>query len=156
MVCVVFLTWRVSDTEPRLLHKEVELSELQVTQMPSVPAEAVLTLELGGRVLAESRAHCQQGHARFQERMALQIQGGGSEGQSCMLRVSAKGTRSSPPNCPEEFSAEVAFTTKDIMRRVHSKHGQQYFHYRMLPKDSSASASLRPSLSMRLREVTGR
>ncbi|CAJ1346701.1 unnamed protein product [Effrenium voratum] len=145
MVCVVFLTWRVSDTEPRLLHKEVELSELQVTQMPSVPAEAVLTLELGGRVLAESRAHCQQGHARFQERMALQIQGGGSEGQSCMLRVSAK-----------EFSAEVAFTTKDIMRRVHSKHGQQYFHYRMLPKDSSASASLRPSLSMRLREVTGR
>ncbi|CAJ1446023.1 unnamed protein product, partial [Effrenium voratum] len=114
----------------------------QVTQMPSVPAEAVLTLELGGRVLAESRAHCQQGHARFQERMALQIQGGGSEGQSCMLRVSAKGTRSSPPNCPEEFSAEVAFTTKDIMRRVHSKHGQQYFHYRMLPKDSSASASL--------------
>lgn len=119
---------------------EVEISELQVTNLP-LTGSLVLGLELCGRRQWAGEASCVQGLVRFQDRFRFQIQGGGSEGQSCVLRVAQA----------EETIAEVALSTKDIMRRVHSKHGQQYFHYRMFPKE--AYASWRPSLSLRMREV---
>lgn len=119
---------------------EVEISELQVTNLP-LTGSLVLGLELCGRLQWAGEASCVQGLVRFQDRFRFQIQGGGSEGQSCVLRVAQA----------EETIAEVALSTKDIMRRVHSKHGQQYFHYRMFPKE--AYASWRPSLSLRMREV---
>lgn len=119
---------------------EVEISELQVTNL-SLTGSLVLGLELCGRLQWAAEASCVQGLVRFQDRFRFQIQGGGSEGQSCVLRVAQA----------EETIAEVALSTKDIMRRVHSKHGQQYFHYRMFPKE--AYASWRPSLSLRMREV---
>jgi len=118
---------------------EVEMSELQVTNLPLTGA-VVLCLEICGRILY-SEAECFQGLVRFQDCFRFPIHGGGSEGQNCVLRVCQA----------EETMAEVALTTKDIMRRVHSKHGQQYFHYRMFPKE--AHSSWRPSLSMRLREA---
>lgn len=118
---------------------EVEISELQVTNLP-LTGSVVLGFELCGRRQA-AEALCEQGLVRFQDRFRFQIQGGGSEGQSCVLRVTQA----------EETLAEVALSTKDILRRVHSKHGQQYFHYRMFPKE--AYASWRPSLSLRMREV---
>lgn len=114
---------------------EVEMSELQVTNLP-LTGSVVLGFELCGRRQA-AEASCEQGLVRFQERFRFQIQ----EGQSCVLRVTQA----------EETLAEVALSTKDILRRVHSKHGQQYFHYRMFPKE--AYASWRPSLSLRMREV---
>eukprot|EP00435_Cladocopium_sp_Y103_P006896 s1956_g2.t1 len=97
---------------------------LQVTNLP-LTGSIALGLEICGRRPWATEASCVQGLVRFQDRFRFQIQGHGSEGQSCVLRVCQA----------EETIAEVALSTKDIMRRVHSKHGQQYFHYRMFPKD---------------------
>ncbi|CAK9015694.1 unnamed protein product [Durusdinium trenchii] len=118
---------------------EVEISELQVTNLPA-NGSVVLALDVGGRRFT-CEAACVQGLARFQDHFRFPIQGGGSEGQTCALRA-CQG---------EETIAEVALTTKDIMRRVHSKHGQQYFHYRMFPKEQHSA--WRPSLALRLREA---
>eukprot|EP00913_Durusdinium_trenchii_P020602 g19350.t1 len=93
--------------------------------------------KLGNRSFSadSSSAACVQGLARFQDHFRFPIQGGGSEGQTCALRA-CQGEDDPVLGMPDApHVIDRPRMNCDIMRRVHSKHGQQYFHYRMFPKE---------------------
>jgi len=168
---VFFLTWRswegqrapLTKFQSRVRHMEssalrllgrgryeVEVSELQVANLPG-GSDVFLCLQFGDSqqrtgILKRPPAVV----LRFQERLRLQVSAPGSESETCKFCI--KNARS--PHQDEVASFELS--TKDLLRRLHSKHGQQYFSFNLQLQEPPAfdnAAVMQPKLSLRLREA---
>lgn len=127
---------------------DIEASELQVGNLPP-GGDVFVSVRTSGSREARTRAaeRPSLGLLRFQEPLRILVTGGGSESETCTFRV----VNADLPS--EETVAVLEITTKELMRRVRSKHRQQYFNFHMVAQESGHQGP-RPQLAMRLRDVT--
>jgi len=164
-VCVnaaMFFIWRTSESDAkvptRLMHPilramgfntlEVEASELQVCNLPSGGA-VFASIQLGSdqETCTNVAERPSSGLVQFQEPLKCHITGSSHDSQMCVFRI----RRADVPS--QDTVAFLQLSTEDLMRRVRSKHGQQYFNFNLHVKEQMPHG-LRPQLGMRLREVS--
>merc|ERR1719198_2452552 len=91
------------------------------------------------------------GLVRFKHSFRLQVSGSGSDNQMCTLAVRHANSLS------QDTVATLALSTREIMRRVRSKHGQQYFNFNLTMheqlQDRGSAIQVKPQLALRLREI---
>lgn len=162
---VVFLTIRASDAQKPALEKararlgeplmraigrgcyEIEISEIQVANL-FMPGEVYLSVHVGDSQEASAHAAAANGLVRFQDRLRFRLRA--KDGDACVFRLLAAGDRLQAP------LAELRLTSQDVLRRVRSKHGQQYFSFRMSMEDRQSAGRLSGpglQLALRMREL---
>jgi len=162
---VVFLTLRASDSQKPALEKararlgeplmraigrgcyEIEISEIQVANL-FMPGEVYLSVHVGDSQEASAHAAAANGLVRFQDRLRFRLRAKDSD--ACVFRLLAAGDRLQAP------LAELRLTSQDVLRRVRSKHGQQYFSFRMSMEDRQSAGRLSGpglQLALRMREL---
>jgi len=161
-VCVnaaMFFIWRAPESDAKAqMHPilramgfktlEVEASELQVCNLP--PGGAVFaSIQLGSdqETCTNVAERPSSGLVQFQEPLKCHITGSSHDSQMCVFRI----RRADVPS--QDTVAFLQLSTEDLMRRVRSKHGQQYFNFNLHVKEQMPHG-LRPQLGMRLREVS--
>lgn len=131
---------------------DIELSEMQIGNL-GAGGEVLMTLHVDGNEqctgISERPA---AGLVRFKDSFSLLVNGSGSASQMCTFAVRNANSVS------QESVATLALSTKEIMRRVRSKHGQQYFNFNLtmheqLAHDRPGGCQAKPQLALRLREI---
>eukprot|EP00930_Biecheleria_cincta_P025693 TRINITY_DN18244_c0_g1_i2.p1 TRINITY_DN18244_c0_g1~~TRINITY_DN18244_c0_g1_i2.p1 ORF type:complete len:435 (+),score=94.79 TRINITY_DN18244_c0_g1_i2:88-1392(+) len=130
---------------------EIEISEMQIGNL-GPGGEVFISLHVDGNNdqctgISERMA---AGLVRFKHSFSLQVSGSGSNSQMCTLAVRHANSLS------QDTVATLALSTKEIMRRVRSKHGQQYFNFNLTMHEQLLSGNqVTPQLALRLREIRG-
>ncbi|CAE7248122.1 unnamed protein product, partial [Symbiodinium pilosum] len=162
---VVFLAFRALDSQSPTLEKarmrfgepimravgrgsyDIEISEIQVANL-FMAGQVYLSVHVGDCQEMSAHAAPSNGLVRFQDCLRFRLRS--VDREPCVFRLLAAGDRLQAP------LAELKLTAQDVLRRVRSKHGQQYFSFRMSMEDRQSTGRLSGpglQLAMRIRQL---